>query len=138
MRRKFKCRQPSLSSKACTPTSASDATKSACSAPERNNRSVTSPNVTPKTSNASEYNGQLFDEQMQQQIEDMMLEGKLDELIEQIMQRMQQEDYISIGDPHDPAKQSSIGGQPGQSEAEAKFEITDKSLDFLGFRTLRE
>ncbi|HWR17841.1 MAG TPA: VWA domain-containing protein [Terriglobales bacterium] len=82
--------------------------------------------------------GELFDEQMQQQIEEMMLEGKLDELIEQIIQRMQQEDYISIDQPHDPAQNPSVGGQVGQSETQAKFEITDKSLDFLGYRTLRE
>jgi len=82
--------------------------------------------------------GDLFDEQMQEQIEQMMMDGKLDELIEQIMQRMQQEDYISIDQPHDPSKNSSVGGQVGQSETQAKFEITDKSLDFLGYRTLRE
>ena len=31
-------------------------------------------------------NGDLFDEQMQEQIEQMQMEGKLDELIEQILQ----------------------------------------------------
>src|SRR3954471_8270758 len=40
--------------------------------------------------------GDLFDEEMQEQIEQMQMEGKLDELIEQILQRMQQEDYVSI------------------------------------------
>jgi Ca-activated chloride channel family protein len=83
-------------------------------------------------------NGQLFDQEMQQQIEDLYMGGKLDELIEQILQRMQQEDYVSIDQPHDPSKQSSVGGQVGENETQAKFEITDKSLDFLGFRTLRE
>jgi Ca-activated chloride channel family protein len=82
--------------------------------------------------------GELFDEEMQQQIEQMYMEGKLDELIEQIVQRMQQEDYVSIDQPHDPSQQSSVGGQIGETEAQAKFEITDKSLDFLGYRTLRE
>jgi Ca-activated chloride channel homolog len=83
-------------------------------------------------------NGQLFDQEMQQQIENMYLEGKLDELIEQILQRMQQEDYVSIDQPHDPSTNPSVGGGIGQNETQAKFEITDKSLDFLGFRTLRE
>jgi Ca-activated chloride channel family protein len=83
-------------------------------------------------------NGDLFDEQMQEQIENMFLEGKLDELIEQIVQRMQQEDYVTIDQPHDPSQNPSLGGQMGQNEAQAKFEITDKSLDFLGYRTLRE
>jgi Ca-activated chloride channel family protein len=81
--------------------------------------------------------GDLLDQEMQEQIEQMFLEGKLDELIDQILQRMQQEDYVSIDQPHDPAKQPSVGGQTGENQSQAKFEITDKSLDFLGYRTLR-
>ncbi len=83
-------------------------------------------------------NGDLFDQEMQEQIENMFLEGKLDELIDQIIQRMQQENYVSIDQPHDPSKNPSVGGQVGQNESQVKFEITDKSLDFLGYRTLRE
>jgi len=83
-------------------------------------------------------NGDLFDEQMQEQIEQMQMDGKLDELIEQIVQRMQQEDYVSIDQPHDPSQQPSTGGQVGENAPQAKFEITDKSLDFLGFKTLRD
>src|SRR5260221_3953278 len=51
---------------------------------------------------------------------------------------MEQEDYISIDQPHDPAKRSSVGGQVGESQQQARFEITDKSLDFLGFKTLKD
>jgi Ca-activated chloride channel family protein len=83
-------------------------------------------------------NGDLFDREMQDQIEQMQMEGKLDELIEQIIQRMQQENYVSIDQPHDPSKQPGLGGQIGQDQQQAKFEITDKSLDFLGFKTLRD
>src|SRR5262249_41994296 len=46
--------------------------------------------------------------------------------------------YISIEQPHDPTRQSSVGGQIGQAQEQAKFEITDKSLDLLGFKTLRD
>ena len=81
-------------------------------------------------------NGEMFDENLREQIEQMMAEGQLDELIEKLIERMQQEDYISIDQPHDPARQSSVGGQTGEAQ-EAKFEITDKSLDFLGFKSLR-
>jgi Ca-activated chloride channel family protein len=66
------------------------------------------------------------------------MEGKLDELIEKLIERMQQEDFISIEPPQDPSQQSSVGGQVGQNQSQAKFEITDKSLDFLGYRTLRD
>jgi Ca-activated chloride channel family protein len=81
-------------------------------------------------------NGEMFDENLRQQIEQMMAEGQLDELVEKLIERMQQEDYISVDQPHDPARQSSVGGQTGQAQ-QARFEITDKSLDFLGFKSLR-
>jgi Ca-activated chloride channel homolog len=80
----------------------------------------------------------LLDEQMREQLQQMMMEGTFDELIEKLVERLEQEDYISIDDPHDPARQSSIGGQTGEAQPQAKFEITDKSLDFLGFKTLRD
>ncbi|HEV2397514.1 MAG TPA: VWA domain-containing protein [Candidatus Sulfotelmatobacter sp.] len=81
-------------------------------------------------------NGEMFDENLREQIEQMAAEGQLDQLIEQLIERMQQEDYISIDEPHDPARRSSVGGQTGEAQ-QARFEITDKSLDFLGFKSLR-
>ncbi|HTF44174.1 MAG TPA: VWA domain-containing protein, partial [Terriglobales bacterium] len=80
----------------------------------------------------------FLDEQLHQQLQQMMMDGKLEELIEQLIERMQQEDYISIDDPHDSSQRSSVGGQTGEAQPQAKFEITDKSLDFLGFKTLRD
>lgn len=80
--------------------------------------------------------GELFDDDLREQIERMQMEGKLDELIEKLIQRMQQEDYISVDQPPDLARQSSVGGQTGEAQ-QARFEITDKSLDFLGFKSLR-
>src|SRR5215472_17665592 len=41
-------------------------------------------------------NGDLFDEEMRERLQQMQMEGSLDELIEQVIERMQQEDYISI------------------------------------------
>ncbi len=81
-------------------------------------------------------NGEMFDEELREQIEQMMADSQLDELIQKLIERMQQEDYISVDEPHDPARRSSVGGQTGEAQ-QAKFEITDKSLDFLGFKSLR-
>ncbi len=81
--------------------------------------------------------GDTFDEEMRERLQEMQMNGELEELIEKLIERMQQEDYISIDQPHDPAKQSSVGGQVGES-GQARFEITDKSLDFLGFKALRD
>ena len=78
-----------------------------------------------------------FDEEMRERMLEMAMNGQMEELIEKLIERMQQEDYISIDQPHDPARQSSVGGQTGENAPQAKFEVTDKSLDFLGFKALR-
>jgi Ca-activated chloride channel family protein len=60
-------------------------------------------------------------------------------MIERIIERLQQENYITISDPErEPAREPSLGGQIGRPQPPARFEITDKGLDFLGFRTLRD
>ena len=82
-------------------------------------------------------NSDLFDEEMRDRLQQMQMDGELEELIEKLIERMQQEDYVSIDQPHDPARRPSIGGQVGEAH-QAKFEITDKSLDFLGFKALRD
>jgi Ca-activated chloride channel family protein len=82
--------------------------------------------------------GDFLDQEMKERLQQMQAEGTLEDLIEQLIERMEQEDYISIDQPHDPAKPSAGGGQLGQAEQQAKFEITDKSLDFLGYKTLRD
>ena len=78
-----------------------------------------------------------FSEDMRERMLEMAMNGQMDELIEKLIERMQQDDYISVDQPHDPARQSSVGGQIGENAPQAKFEITDKSLDFLGFKSLR-
>ena len=83
-------------------------------------------------------NGDLFDEEMRERFEQMLADGSLDELIEKIIKRMEQEDYISIEEPQDRTKASSVGGQVGENQQQAKFEVTDKSLDFLGYKALRD
>ena len=79
--------------------------------------------------------GQLFDEQTQQKLDQLEADGRMDELLDQIMDRMEQENYIQQqGSPSEQQGQ----GQAGMGEGEARFEVTDKSLDFLGFNTLRD
>ena len=83
-------------------------------------------------------NGDLVDEQLQQQFEQMRNNGTFEQLIQRLIERMEQENYISIDQPHDPAKESVAPGQTGKAQSQVKFEITDKSLDFLGFKALRD
>jgi Ca-activated chloride channel homolog len=81
--------------------------------------------------------GEQFDDEMRERLQQMAMEGQLDELIEKLIERMEQEDYISVDQPFDPSRPSRVGGQMGENAPQAKFEITDKSLDFLGFKALR-
>jgi len=81
--------------------------------------------------------GDLFDENIQQKIDEMAADGKLDELIEQLMDRMEQENYLNQQPSRDPSRNSPGPGQNGE-QGEVRFEVTDKSLDFLGFKTLRD
>jgi Ca-activated chloride channel homolog len=66
---------------------------------------------------------------------------RLSELIDQLIERLSQEGYVNINPPTiTDAPQNTPGGRIGQGSPDmhARFEITDKAIDFLGFRTLRD
>jgi Ca-activated chloride channel family protein len=78
-------------------------------------------------------------ERIQEMLDEIKAAGKMDELIDQIIQRMEQENFISVDQAFEPnTDPSSVGGQAGNVQGQVKFEVTDKSLDFLGYRTLRD
>ena len=81
--------------------------------------------------------GELLDEDAQQRLQQMSAE-QIEEMIDRVIERMQQEEYVSIDAPHDPSQAARRPGSTGRAETEARFEVTDKSLDFLGFKTLRD
>src|SRR5215475_1335842 len=82
--------------------------------------------------------GDFMSDELRERIEQLQMEGGLEQLIQRLIDRMQQEDFISVDQPPDPAQQSNSPGQTGDAQSQVKFEITDKSLDFLGFKTLRD
>ena len=64
-------------------------------------------------------------------------------LIEKLMDRLAGEGYINPQQPPQvtpPPQTSALGqvGQPQERNTEARFEITDKTIDFLGFKTLQD
>src|SRR6185437_13447623 len=67
---------------------------------------------------------------------------ELRDLIDQIIERMQEEGFITQQQSArvTPPPSQTPGGQAGQEQprTEARFEITDKALDFLGFKTLKD
>jgi Ca-activated chloride channel family protein len=67
-------------------------------------------------------------------------EERLEQLIQQILQKLQHQGYLT-GPPNLEAARAERD-RPGRGgrgpETNFKFEITDKSLDFLGYRALRD
>ena len=83
--------------------------------------------------------GNFFDDQsMQEMMERLqnMTPEQMDKLLEKLVQKMVDEGQITIEEPRDAqAPASGVGNRP---DAKVKFEVTDKSLDFLGFKTLKD
>src|SRR5438093_7625492 len=66
--------------------------------------------------------------------------SKLEQLIQQIIERMAQEGYISTPPDLESERERRQGrtGGIGPDQPPATFEVTDKTLDFLGYRALRD
>ncbi|MGE0042862.1 MAG: VWA domain-containing protein [Vicinamibacterales bacterium] len=64
----------------------------------------------------------------------------LEQLIQQIVERMQESGYITSAPDLAPEQQRRAQGGGGEGEAQGPvtFEVTDKALDFLGYRALRD
>ena len=67
------------------------------------------------------------------------MRDQLEQLIQQIIERMKESGYITAPPNLDPekARRAQSGGGEGEP-GEVKFEVTDKALDFLGYRALRD
>jgi len=75
--------------------------------------------------------GELFDEEAQEKYE-ALSEDQVEELIDQIIQKMQEQNFINAEKPEESGE-----GESGEGE-NARFEVTDKGMDFLGYKALRE
>ena len=76
--------------------------------------------------------GELFDEEAQEKYETLS-EDQVEELIDQIIQKMQEQNFINAQPPEE-----GQGEQGDGPETQARFEVTDKGMDFLGYKALRE
>ena len=67
------------------------------------------------------------------------MRDQLEQLIQQIIEQMKESGYISTPPDLEPEKARRAMGGGGEGEpAQVKFEVTDKALDFLGYRALRD
>ena len=76
--------------------------------------------------------GELLDEDAQEQFESLPPD-QVEELIDKIIQRMKDEKFLNAEDP-----QTSGDGEQGDADPDARFEVTDKGMDFLGYKALRD
>ena len=75
--------------------------------------------------------GELLDEEAQEKFNQLDAQ-QVEELIDQIIEKMQEQNYINAEQPEEGQ------GQQGDGNADARFEVTDKGMDFLGYKALRE
>jgi Ca-activated chloride channel family protein len=87
-------------------------------------------------------NGGVLSEEMIRQLLDQSgaadegARDALEELIQQIIGRMSEQGLISVAGQ--PEAQRLDGSGEGLGDGQARFEVTDKALDFLGYRALRD
>jgi len=65
---------------------------------------------------------------------------QLEDLVQQIIERMMEQGFVS-GAPdlaQERERRKGAGGGSDDNAAPVKFEVTDKALDFLGYRALRD
>jgi len=86
--------------------------------------------------------GSMFsDERLKEMLEKLqsMTPEQREQLADRLIERLEQEGYVSITDaPEQSQRQQPKGRGASGPEVHAKFELTDKSLDFLGFKTLKD
>ncbi len=77
--------------------------------------------------------GDFFDPeragQIRQKLESMSQE-ELDQMLNRLVQKLVDEGYITTEQPQ--------GGGKGKGDARVEVKVTDKSIDFLGFKTLKD
>jgi Ca-activated chloride channel family protein len=91
---------------------------------------------------ALQQQGRIPDDLMRQMMENWeeYQKSELAQRINQLLQRLAEEGYVTIEQPN-PGQRETQGsgqGQAMESEGKTKFEVTDKALDFLGFKTLKD
>ena len=75
--------------------------------------------------------GELFDEESQEKFNQLDAQ-QVEELIDKIIEKMQEQNFINAEEPEEGE------GQQGDGNGDARFEVTDKGMDFLGYKALRE
>jgi Ca-activated chloride channel family protein len=84
--------------------------------------------------------GEMFNpdqlEQMRERLQQMNAEQR-EKLIEKLVQKLEESGYVSFDGP--PPEEANAPGQgSGRDGPQVQFDVTDKAIDFLGFKTLKD
>ena len=86
--------------------------------------------------------GELSEQDVRQMLADNNNQFKgsqLEELLNQLIERLVEEGYLNLKEETREQQQQQPGGGKGEFDQprDVKFELTEKGLDFLGYKTLR-
>ncbi len=83
--------------------------------------------------------GELFSpeqmEQMRQRLQEMSSQQR-EQLIQNLIDKLEQAGYVNT--ETESSETPSAPGSQGGPEGQMQFEVTDKAIDFLGFKTLKD
>src|SRR5271167_2654792 len=83
--------------------------------------------------------GEIFDperaEEIRQRLQQMSAQQR-EKLIQRLIEKLEESGYINTEGP--PPDNPTAPGKEGGPQTEMHFEVTDKAIDFLGFKTLKD
>lgn len=83
--------------------------------------------------------GELFSpeqlEQMQERLQQLSAKQR-EQLVDRLIEKLEEAGYINMDGQ--PPESTSAPGSQGGPESQIQFEVTDKAVDFLGFKTLKD
>ena len=95
--------------------------------------------------NALESGGLFSEENLEEMTDrlDAMSAEEMEDLLDRLVEKLANDGYVTISDPSNSnpkqANETPPGGASSEGEPpEIRFELTDKSLDFLGYKTLKD
>lgn len=85
-------------------------------------------------------NGGVMSEDMVQQLlkdqPDQSARDRIEDLVQSVIEQLTEQGFVSTTGT--PPSQQSAAGEAGGVDGSTRFEVTDKALDFLGYRALRD
>lgn len=85
-------------------------------------------------------NNELVSEEMVESAmnADDWMDSELGKVVKELAERLEREGYLRPESGEEPSETGQGGTGPDRDPGEARFELTNKAIDFLGYRTLKD